>query len=183
MQTSNVLSMTTQDLRLAVEVSPANGQKIEFPRDITISSFVALTEMAMLAQFPASDSPLVSKYSARWFKGLITRLISLTTAEGSCIKYMFDSNLDNKYPIVSLREPLPRRSTSETATFRWRSNEMAYYKCAVDDPKNFVDCGSGLTGDWTTSRLSNGKHTFYLLAKDEVGNTAPQLSHSWSIGE
>jgi hypothetical protein len=91
--------------------------------------------------------------------------------------------LDNTYPDVSLNEPLPTTSTSETATFRWTSNEMAYYKCAVDNTDAFVDCGSGTTGDWTTPTLTNGAHTFYLTAKDEVGNNAPRLSHSWTIGE
>ena len=99
------------------------------------------------------------------------------------LKCLFHSILDNKYPIVYLNEPLPRTSTSQTATFRWTSNEMAYYKCAVNDTSKFVNCGSGTTGDWTTPPLSDGKHTFYLTAKDEVGNNAPRLSHSWNIGE
>ena len=82
-----------------------------------------------------------------------------------------------------LKQPLPRTSTSQTETFRWASDEMAYYKCAVDDTSTFTNCGSGRTGDWTTPSLSNGEHTFYLIAKDEVGNEAPRLSHSWRIGE
>ena len=60
---------------------------------------------------------------------------------------------------------------------------MAYYKCAVDDTSNFVHCGNGLNGGWTTPTLGNGDHTFYLTAKDEVGNKAPRLTHSWTIGE
>lgn len=91
--------------------------------------------------------------------------------------------LDNKNPIVYLKRPLPTTSTSQTETFRWTSDEMAYYKCAVDDTSSFTDCGSGTTGDWTTPSLSNGKHTFYVIAKDEVGNTAPTLKHTWTIGK
>lgn len=99
------------------------------------------------------------------------------------IHIFYVSFSDNKYPSVYLMEPLPRTSSSETATFRWTSNEVAFYKCAVDDPNKFVDCGSGLTSDWTTPPLTNGRHTFYLIAKDEVGNTAPRISHSWAIGK
>ncbi|XP_028410633.1 uncharacterized protein LOC114533322 [Dendronephthya gigantea] len=93
----------------------------------------------------------------------------------------FRFSIDNKYPIVYLNRPLPSTTSTPTETFRWTSNEFAEFQCAVDDVTNFQDCGSGTNGDFTTPSLDNGPHTFFLTAKDEVGNVAPRLSHSWDI--
>ena len=68
-------------------------------------------------------------------------------------------------------------------TIRWRANENSVYQCAVDDITKAVNCGSGRLGTWRTPPITYGEHTFYLLAKDNVGNIAEILSRKWTAGE
>ena len=89
---------------------------------------------------------------------------------------------DNRPPVVRLSPPLAKISTAKTMTFRWTSDEMAYYQCAVDSLNNLVSCGSGNNGEWTTPTLDDGNRVFFLTAKDEVGNKAATLKHRWNIG-
>ena len=48
---------------------------------------------------------------------------------------------------------------------------------------NKVDYGFGLNGRFTTEPLSDGRHRFYLLGKDELGNNARVGTHTWTVGE
>jgi hypothetical protein len=76
----------------------------------------------------------------------------------------------------------PTLTRERVATFRWNSNEELTYKCAIDDPKVLINCGSGQTWTWRTPQLSDGEHTFYLVAVDSVGNKV-SLEKTFIVGE
>ena len=90
---------------------------------------------------------------------------------------------DTTAPKIELLKPLPSKSKEATSTFSWTADEDARFTCAVDDLKNVVDCGRGKSGRFTTPPLEDGRHVFYLLGEDELGNTARPRTHRWTVGE
>lgn len=90
--------------------------------------------------------------------------------------------IDTTPPNVRLMNPIPPPKTrSPTATFLWTSDEDAKFTCALDDFSKQVDCGQGRNGRFTSQSLGNGRHRFYLLAEDELGNRARVITHRWVV--
>ena len=77
----------------------------------------------------------------------------------------------------------PTLTREQAPVFSWSSNEDAVYQCAIDDVRTLFNCGSGRRRTWQTPRLSDGEHTFYLLAQDTVGNEAFPLTKTFTVGE
>ena len=46
-----------------------------------------------------------------------------------------------------------------------------------------VDCGRGTSGQYTTSDLPDGPHTFEVNAVDPLGNRGTPQTVRWSTGE
>ena len=46
-----------------------------------------------------------------------------------------------------------------------------------------MECGRGRTGDYTTPRLPDGKHTFSVNAVDNVGNKGTPEVVNWATGK
>ena len=90
---------------------------------------------------------------------------------------------DTTSPKLTLLEPLPNKTEQPTWTFTWTSTEIANFTCAVGSLANKKDCGFGLNGRFTTDPLADGRHKFYLLGKDELGNSARFVRHTWTVGE
>lgn len=96
------------------------------------------------------------------------------------ILYLF---LDTKVPQIRLVGKPPLRSTYSVGSFSWTSDEFATFSCAVDVAEYAVPCGSGLRGNWMTSELDDGTHSFYLFAEDANGNQADPITYQWTIGK
>ena len=79
-------------------------------------------------------------------------------------------------------DSFPSLTREKVSVFRWTSSEEVSFKCGIDDPTRFVDCGSGRTGTWPTPQLRDGQHTFYLVALDTVGNKA-SLQKTFTVGK
>lgn len=77
----------------------------------------------------------------------------------------------------------PKLTREQAPVFSWNSNEDAIFQCAIDDVRTLFDCGSGRRRTWQTPRLSDGEHTFYLLAQDDVGNEASSVTKTFTVGE
>ena len=79
--------------------------------------------------------------------------------------------------------PVPVLTRKAYLDLSWSSNEEAFYKCAIDYLASLSDCGVGRRKEWSTPRLNDGKHTFYLVAEDSVGNRAPSVSIMFTVGK
>ena len=77
----------------------------------------------------------------------------------------------------------PRRSTYDTGTFYWTSDEDASYECAIDLAESGTPCGSGVRQSWISSKLKDGHHSFYLFATDSNGNQGNPVEYKWEIGK
>lgn len=77
----------------------------------------------------------------------------------------------------------PARSTYDTGSFFWVSDEEAVYECAIDLAESGTKCGSGVRGNWNSPQLSDGTHTFYIFATDRNGNQANPVEYKWEIGK
>lgn len=75
----------------------------------------------------------------------------------------------------------PRRTNKPRATFAWRTSENSDFKCYLDD-QNPIDCGEGDTGQHTTNPLPDGDHDFSVVATDNLGNKAPVVNSTWTVG-
>jgi hypothetical protein len=72
-------------------------------------------------------------------------------------------------PQTSLRRKPPKRSTDRTPTFRFASDEAgSTFQCKLDR-KAFRSCRS----PFTLGRLSLGRHTFRVRARDSAGHLDP----------
>ena len=89
---------------------------------------------------------------------------------------------DTKVPQVTLIGTPPARSTYDTGSFYWTSDEYASYECAIDLAESGTPCGSGVRMNWISSPLDDGTHSFYLFATDRNGNQANPIEHEWEIG-
>ena len=96
---------------------------------------------------------------------------------------MYLTILDTKVPQVELIGTPPARSTYDTGSFYWKSDEEARYECAVDVAESGIPCGSGIRMNWNSPRLHDGEHTFYLFATDSNGNQAKPVKYKWEIGK
>ena len=90
--------------------------------------------------------------------------------------------IDTRPPILTLDENTERVS-GHNVTLKWRSNEYAIFKCAVDSIFDDRDCGSGRDSEIKLSNLDDGPHTIWIKANDELGNIAPWKKHTWNVGE
>ena len=76
----------------------------------------------------------------------------------------------------------PKRTSNPRATFRWRTSEDAKYKCYLNNEISPIDCGRGRNGEFTTDSLPDKKHEFSVVATDELGNSAPVVNATWTVG-
>jgi hypothetical protein len=65
--------------------------------------------------------------------------------------------------------------------FRWRSNEVARFKCGLN-PDRMEPCGSGTRGKDYRRDLQDGSYVFHVGAVDALGNEARIITHHFRIG-
>lgn len=74
--------------------------------------------------------------------------------------------------------------TGKRVRFRWRSDEIADFYCAHEQFDDLVKCGSAsLKGNHIEANLPEGKHLFWVLGVDDVGNRGEPLQHEWVVGK
>ena len=88
--------------------------------------------------------------------------------------------LDSQAPIVSLNGRNPPKTSNSRYTITWDTNEQADFECTLNG--RVVECGSGTRGEYTTSSLPDGEHTFEVNAVDNVGNRGTPSVVSWFTG-
>jgi hypothetical protein len=84
-------------------------------------------------------------------------------------------------PDTSITSAPPAATNSTAAAFTYASSKpgAADFQCALDDPDQFVACG---TQPQEYTGLAEGAHTFYVFAVDEFGNAdQTPATHDWSI--
>ena len=64
-----------------------------------------------------------------------------------------------------------------TPSFEFSAEAGASFECSLDSTTNFSNCSSG----FTTGTLGEGSHTFRVRATDEVGNTGPAASQTFTV--
>ena len=68
--------------------------------------------------------------------------------------------------------------------FTWTSSEPGQFECAIDDTTLYRPCGDGSSGTFTPDKLVNdGRHMFFVRAKDKSNNYGPHASHPFTVGE
>ena len=90
--------------------------------------------------------------------------------------------LDTNPPDIEFEGDLPSFS-KKTMPFSWRATEDSQFECALDDMANFAPCGRGMTGSQRLRDLTEGRHTFYVRAKDQLDNVGRPISHTWTVGK
>ena len=91
-------------------------------------------------------------------------------------------NSDNTPPLLSWRKK-PAAVTGKRVKFRWKSNEIADFYCAHEKINDLKRCGNAsLKGNWIEENLPEGKHLFWVLGVDDVGNRGKPLAHEWVVG-
>ena len=88
--------------------------------------------------------------------------------------------LDTRGPILTYTSSNPP-SINQRQVIRWTSNEQASFKCTLDGVT--TDCGKGRTGEFTSSNLPDGRHTFEVYGVDDLGNQGTPQTVSWSKGK
>ena len=85
---------------------------------------------------------------------------------------------DSTAPETTIAKHPRKRTTKRTATFEFSSSEPnASFQCKLDD-KAFTACASPKT----YRRLKPGRHTFQVIATDEVGNPDPvPAAFGWKV--
>ena len=98
------------------------------------------------------------------------------------MKENFLSFVDNERPVVSLTSNTPSTSNNPRQKITWSSSEPATFQCRLDG--RIVPCGTEAktNGEYTTSLLPDGKHTFEVIAVDSVGNKGTPKVVEWSTG-
>ena len=89
---------------------------------------------------------------------------------------------DTNPPRIQFTGDLPS-SSRKSLTLNWKSDETSEFECALDVMSNFKRCGGGTQGQWTNNALPEGRHTFYVRAKDELNNEGKPIAHSWMVGK
>ena len=89
---------------------------------------------------------------------------------------------DTTVPTGFMTTGPPRRTNRPRATFGWRSSEDAKYECYLDNQADPIDCGEGTAGQFSTDALPDGRHSFSVVATDDLGNSAPIVNSTWTIG-
>ena len=93
---------------------------------------------------------------------------------------MHEWEIDTTAPDTLIDEAPPARTTATSATIEWSSTEPdgATFKCRLDS-EALANC-AGL--ERTVSGLSDGSHTFEVVATDDAGNTdASSATHTWEV--
>lgn len=93
----------------------------------------------------------------------------------------YEFSLDTNPPVIEFTGDLPSYSKT-SLVLTWKTNEDSMFECALDDPKKFEDCGNGWFGQRRLTSLTEGPHTFYVRARDYLGNIVAPISHSWIVG-
>jgi hypothetical protein len=89
---------------------------------------------------------------------------------------------DNTPPVLSWRRKVPA-VTGKRVRFRWQSNEIAEFFCAHERINYMERCGNfSLKGRWIEANLPEGKHRFWVVGVDDVGNRGKPLHHEWVVG-
>jgi hypothetical protein len=97
-----------------------------------------------------------------------------TTPAGSQISATFTIDVPPPTPVISSGPELD--TTSTTATFVFSDSEAGVTLLCRLDGGSFASC----TSPKTYTALSSGAHTFYVEAKDPVGNVS-SASYSWTV--
>jgi glycosyl hydrolase family 26 len=85
--------------------------------------------------------------------------------------------VDTVPPVVTITSGPVSLTKSKTAIFTFTSNESgASFKCLKDDG-GYYPCSSPMTYDW----LSDGLHTFSVIANDQAGNNSAPDDWSWTV--
>ena len=87
--------------------------------------------------------------------------------------------LDGTPPVVTFINPPGKTNNSPQLT--WRSTEQATFECSLDN-EPYVNCGSGVRGQWSQRNLREGEHTLSVRGTDLAGNTGRETSHTWIVG-
>ena len=67
--------------------------------------------------------------------------------------------------------------------FAWFSDEWAKFYCAHEDISDMQPCGEGMRSRWIEDQLPEGKHRFWVIGIDDVGNRGDPLDHEWLVGK
>jgi hypothetical protein len=73
--------------------------------------------------------------------------------------------------------------TGKRVRFKWLSDETAEFFCAHENIEDMVKCGNFSTrGRWIEEDLPEGRHRFWVVGIDAVGNRGIPLYHTWIVG-
>ncbi len=91
--------------------------------------------------------------------------------------------LDTTGPRLSFPSNLPKHTLS-SPWFNWTSDETAdRFLCSLDGQFNWEICGSGKKGVWQKYNVPDGKHELFVQGTDDLGNTGPKISHTFTVGK
>ncbi len=96
-------------------------------------------------------------------------------------QFFYHYYTDSRPPEVTINS-FPILTREKDPIFSWTSNEEATFQCAIDNPRRLFNCNAGRTSTWRAPQLSDGEHTFYLVALDNVGNKATR-EKTFTVGE
>ena len=87
--------------------------------------------------------------------------------------------VDKTPPTVNITSgPQPSSfSNVSSPSFSFSSSELSTFQCSLDSSVSFSSCSSPRS----YSGLSDGQHTFYVRAIDNVGNMGSATSRTWTI--
>jgi hypothetical protein len=132
------------------------------------SSFECRLDSNQEADFQACDSP---KPYTNLTDGTHTFAVRATSGalgtDPSPASRTF--TIDTSPPETTITDGPSGLTNEARPTFAFSSSETgSSFQCRVDS-----DSYAACSGSWTTSRLTNGSHTFYVRATDPAGNTDP----------
>lgn len=98
--------------------------------------------------------------------------------------YPFIFNVDATGPKISFPDNQPTL-TKNNPSFKWTSSEPGIFKCALgkNGQVNFVECGNGLSGQWTGSNIPDGAYKFLVYGTDDMKNRGPTAEHKFVVGK
>ncbi|HEX8004159.1 MAG TPA: FG-GAP-like repeat-containing protein [Mycobacteriales bacterium] len=87
--------------------------------------------------------------------------------------------VDQAGPAVSLTSKPPARTALATATFEFGSaaSDLAGYTCTVDG------AAAACTSPLNLSSLTQGDHTFAVVARDDLGNNSVPATWAWTVDQ
>lgn len=116
-------------------------------------------------------------YGATVGQGTHTFVLTARDAALNAATATYTWTVDQTAPAVSLSSKPPVRTAAGTATFEFGSGaaDLAGFTCTVDGVV------SPCTSPLNLPSVSEGTHTFSVVARDDLNNTSGPATHTWTV--